>query len=311
MNENPILTEKENTPQELCGILLIDKPEGFTSFDVVAKVRGIARTRKVGHGGTLDPMATGVLPLFLGSATKACDILPDQTKAYEATFRLGETTDTQDRTGTVLTASPVHSTRADVEKALEAFRGDILQVPPMYSAIWVQGRRLYDLAREGIEVEREPRPVTIHELRLLSADEENHIYKIYVSCSKGTYVRTICHDVGQALGCGAVMTELRRVVSSGYRAEDAITIEQAQKLMDEGRLAEKVLPTETAFALYESLQLNSKNARLFRNGVRLSAEKVGCVGMKGDFCVRGPRGVFLGLGYEEKGELRMRKLFVR
>ena len=184
-------------------------------------------------------------------------------------------------------------------------------MPPMYSAIWVQGRRLYDLAREGIEVEREPRPVTIHELRLLSADEENHIYKIYVSCSKGTYVRTICHDVGQALGCGAVMTELRRVVSSGYRAEDAITIEQAQELMDEGRLAEKVLPTETAFALYESLQLNSKNARLFRNGVRLSAEKVGCVGMKGDFCVRGPRGVFLGLGYEEKGELRMRKLFVR
>ena len=311
MNESPILTQMETKPQELCGILLIDKPEGFTSFDVVAKVRGIARTRKVGHGGTLDPMATGVLPLFLGSATKACDILPDQTKAYEATFRLGETTDTQDRTGTVLTTSEVSCTRADVEKALEQFRGDILQLPPMYSAIWVQGRRLYDLAREGIEVEREPRPVTVHELNILEADEATHTYKIYVSCSKGTYVRTICHDVGQALGCGAVMTALRRVISSGYRAEDAITIEQAQKLMDEGKLAEKVLPTETAFALYPRLRLNSKNARLFRNGVRLSSEKAGCAGMQGDFCIYGPHETFLGLGYEEEGELRMRKLFVR
>ncbi|MDD5921253.1 MAG: tRNA pseudouridine(55) synthase TruB [Oscillospiraceae bacterium] len=306
------MSEKTNADQgELSGILLIDKPEGFTSFDVVAKVRGIARTRKVGHGGTLDPMATGVLPLFLGAATKACDILPDQTKAYEAWFRLGQTTDTQDCTGKVLSEREVSCTAAQVEEALSWFRGDFLQMPPMYSAIWVQGRRLYDLAREGVEVERQSRPVTVHELRLLEAREENHLYKIYVSCSKGTYVRTICHDVGQTLGCGAVMTGLRRVISSGYRVEDAITIEQAQQMADADTLREKVLPVETAFTAYEKIRLTAKNARLFQNGVRLSSSRVGCAGIKGDFCVFGPDGQFLGLGCEEQGELRIRKLFVR
>ena len=306
------MSEKTNADQgELSGILLIDKPEGFTSFDVVAKVRGIARTRKVGHGGTLDPMATGVLPLFLGAATKACDILPDQTKAYEAWFRLGQTTDTQDCTGKVLSEREVSCTAAQVEEALSRFRGDFLQTPPMYSAIWVQGRRLYDLAREGVEVERQSRPVTVHELRLLEAREENHLYKIYVSCSKGTYVRTICHDVGQTLGCGAVMTGLRRVISSGYRVEDAITIEQAQQMADADILREKVLPVETAFTAYEKIRLTAKNARLFQNGVRLSSSRVGCAGIKGDFCVFGPDGQFLGLGCEEQGELRIRKLFVR
>lgn len=306
------MSEKTNADQgELSGILLIDKPEGFTSFDVVAKVRGIARTRKVGHGGTLDPMATGVLPLFLGAATKACDILPDQTKAYEAWFRLGQTTDTQDCTGKVLSEREVSCTAAQVEEALSRFRGDFLQTPPMYSAIWVQGRRLYDLAREGVEVERQSRLVTVHELRLLEAREENHLYKIYVSCSKGTYVRTICHDVGQTLGCGAVMTGLRRVISSGYRVEDAITIEQAQQMADADTLREKVLPVETAFTAYEKIRLTAKNARLFQNGVRLSSSRVGCAGIKGDFCVFGPDGQFLGLGCEEQGELRIRKLFVR
>ena len=306
------MSEKTNADQgELSGILLIDKPEGFTSFDVVAKVRGIARTRKVGHGGTLDPMATGVLPLFLGAATKACDILPDQTKAYEAWFRLGQTTDTQDCTGKVLSEREVSCTAAQVEEALSRFRGDFLQTPPMYSAIWVQGRRLYDLAREGVEVELQSRPVTVHELRLLEAREENHLYKIYVSCSKGTYVRTICHDVGQTLGCGAVMTGLRRVISSGYRVEDAITIEQAQQMADADTLREKVLPVETAFTAYEKIRLTAKNARLFQNGVRLSSSRVGCAGIKGDFCVFGPDGQFLGLGCEEQGELRIRKLFVR
>lgn len=297
--------------KELSGILLIDKSEGFTSFDVVAKVRGIARTRKVGHGGTLDPMATGVLPLFLGAATKASDILPDQTKAYEAWFRLGQTTDTQDCTGKVLDEKEVSCTAAQVEEALSQFKGDFLQMPPMYSAIWVQGRRLYDLAREGVEVERQPRPVTVQELRLLQAREQENLYKIYVSCSKGTYVRTICHDVGQALGCGAVMTGLRRVISSGYRVEDAITIEQAQQLADAGMLGQKVLPVETAFAVYEQIQLTAKNARLFQNGVRLASLKAGCVGMEGNFCVFGPDRRFLGLGYEEQSELRIRKLFVR
>lgn len=295
----------------LSGILLIDKPEGFTSFDVVAKIRGIARTRKVGHGGTLDPMATGVLPLFLGAATKACDILPDQTKAYEAWFRLGQTTDTQDSTGRVLSESPVDCIAAQVETALEQFKGDILQLPPMYSAVWVNGRRLYDLAREGVEVQRQPRPVTVHELRLLQAREEEQLYKIYVSCSKGTYIRTICHDLGQALGCGAVMTGLRRVVSSGYRVEDAITLEQAQRLADEGMLARKILPVETAFASYEKIVLTAKTARLVQNGVRLSSQRTGCAGKEGIFRILGPDGQFLGLGYEDQEELRVQKLFVR
>ena len=184
-------------------------------------------------------------------------------------------------------------------------------MPPMYSAIWVQGRRLDDLAREGGEVERQPRPVTVQELRLLQAREQENLYKIYVSCSKGTYVRTICHDVGQALGCGAVMTGLRRVISSGYRVEDAITSDQAQQLADAGMLGQKVLPVETAFAVYEQIQLTAKNARLFQNGVRLASLKAGCVGMEGTFCVFGPDRRFLGLGYEEQSELRIRKLFVR
>lgn len=305
------MTGQEVQQTDLSGILLIDKPEGFTSFDVVAKIRGIARTRKVGHGGTLDPMATGVLPLFLGAATKACDILPDQTKAYEAWFRLGQTTDTQDSTGRVLSEDPVHCSIAQVEEALSRFRGSFLQLPPMYSAIWVKGRRLYDLAREGVEIERPPRQVTVYELRLLQAREEEHLYKIYVCCSKGTYIRTICHDVGQALGCGAVLTGLRRVVSSGYRVEDAITIEQAQQLADEGILEQKILPVETAFALYDQIVLNAKNTRLVQNGVRLSAQKAGCAGKEGVFCVFGPDRQFLGLGYQEQGVLRMKKLFAR
>lgn len=295
----------------LNGILLIDKPEGYTSFDVVAKVRGIARTRKVGHGGTLDPMATGVLPLFLGNATKACDILPDRTKAYEAWFQLGQTTDTQDRTGKLLTQSPFSCSKEQVEAVLHRFQGDLMQVPPMYSAVWVQGRRLYDLAREGIEVERDPRPVTVHELRLLHAQEAQGLYSIFVRCSKGTYVRTLCHDVGQALGCGAVMTALRRVVSSGYRVEDAITIAQAQQLADEGMLEQKVLPVETAFSAYEAVRLPARQAVMFRNGVQLDAQKAGCAGMEGVFRVLDPDGAFLGLGIQKEGRLLIYKLFVR
>lgn len=297
--------------EELTGILLIDKPQGFTSFDVVAKMRGIARTRKVGHGGTLDPMATGVLPLFLGAATKACDILPDQTKAYEAQFQLGQTTDTQDCTGKILSQNPVTCTSKQVEEALADFRGTFLQLPPMYSAVWVQGRRLYDLAREGVEVEREPREVTVSKLDLLEADGQNHRYKIYVACSKGTYIRTICHDIGTKLGCGAVMTGLRRVLSSGYGVDQTITIEEAQQMADAGILSARVLPVETAFAVYDKIILSPRNAKLFQNGVRMSATKAGCQGMKGDFSVYREDGLFLGLGYEENDALRMRKLFVR
>ena len=198
------------------GIIILDKPEDFTSFDMVAKMRRLLGTRKVGHAGTLDPMATGVLPIFVGRATKCCDILPNQNKRYTAAFQLGYTTDTLDATGRVLTRTEVSATKEDVEKALESFRGEIMQLPPMYSAIQINGKRLYDLARQGIEIEREKRPVTIMELNLLSADDTQHIYQIDVACSKGTYIRTLCADIGEALGCGATMTALRRTEAAGF-----------------------------------------------------------------------------------------------
>ena len=216
------------------GIIILDKPEDFTSFDMVAKMRRLLGTRKVGHAGTLDPMATGVLPIFVGRATKCCDILPNQNKRYTATFQLGYTTDTLDATGRVLTRTEVSATKEDVEKALESFRGEIMQLPPMYSAIQINGKRLYDLARQGIEIEREKRPVTITELNLLSADDTQHIYQIDVACSKGTYIRTLCADIGEALGCGATMTALRRTEAAGFSIADSITLEEAEKLSEEG-----------------------------------------------------------------------------
>lgn len=295
----------------MTGILLIDKPQGFTSFDVVAKVRGIAATRKAGHGGTLDPMATGVLPLFLGAATKACDILPDQTKAYLAQFQLGIATDTQDITGKVLEERPVFAGRAEVEQALEDFRGKFYQLPPMYSAVWVNGQRLYDLAREGRVVEREPRPVEVYRLELLQAQEAKRLYTVEVSCSKGTYIRTICHDIGQKLGCGAVLTALRRTRSSGWRAEDAITLSRAQELADEGKLESALLPVESAFLNYRELVLSPKDAGHFVNGVRMTARRFRVGPGDGTLRIKAEDGKFLGLGAVDgpSGELRLVKLF--
>lgn len=295
----------------MTGILLIDKPQGFTSFDVVAKVRGIAATRKAGHGGTLDPMATGVLPLFLGSATKACDILPNQTKAYLAQFQLGVVTDTQDMTGKVLEEHPVRAGRREVEEALNGFRGKFLQVPPMYSAVWVNGQRLYDLAREGREVERAPRPVEVHRLELVRAEEEKHLYTVEVSCSKGTYIRTICHDIGRLLGCGASLTALRRTQSSGWRVEDAITIPRAQALADRGELESALLPVESAFLLYPELVLSRKDSGHFVNGVRMTARRFRVGPENGTMRIKSEDGAFLGLGAVDgpSGELRLIKLF--
>ncbi len=220
-----------NDTMNLCGILCIDKPEDYTSFDVVARMRGICRTKKIGHAGTLDPMATGVLPLFLGRATKACAILPDQNKRYRASFRLGITTDTQDITGKVLKERPVTASAQEVREALQGFVGDILQLPPMYSAVQVGGQRLYDLARQGIEVEREPREVSILSIDLLEESPETGEYTIDVLCAKGTYIRTLCHDLGEKLGCGAALTKLRRTMAAGFTEADCITLEQAEELL--------------------------------------------------------------------------------
>ena len=206
------------------GIIVIDKPQDWTSHDVVAKVRGILRERRVGHAGTLDPMATGVLPVFVGRATRAVEFAAESRKEYVAGLRLGVVTDTQDSTGTVLDRRPAAAGRADMEAALAGFRGEILQIPPMYSALKRDGKKLYELARQGKEVEREPRPITIYALELLEQTGEEE-YLLRVECSKGTYVRTLCHDLGAALGCGGCMCSLRRTRAAGFGLDRAVTLE--------------------------------------------------------------------------------------
>lgn len=297
------------------GIIIIDKPEDFTSFDVVAKMRRLLGTRKVGHAGTLDPMATGVLPIFVGRATKCCDILPDQNKRYTATFELGYTTDTLDSTGRVLTRTPVQSNKADLLAALDSFRGEIMQLPPMFSAIQINGHRLYDLARQGVEIEREKRPVTISHLELLQSDESAHRYVIDVACSKGTYIRTLCADIGETLGCGATMTALRRTRAAGFDLEDSLTLEQAEQLAQQGKLSERLLPIERVFQELPALTLCAAQERMYRNGVRLDLKRLD--GMQalgdwsGDLRIYAESGTFLGISYadREQGLLQTRKLF--
>lgn len=295
----------------MTGILLIDKPAGFTSFDVIAKMRGITKIRKIGHAGTLDPMATGVLPLFFENATKACDIMPNQDKRYRAQFRLGLTTDTQDITGKILTEMKVTAGTADVLAVLERFRGNIQQLPPMYSAIQVNGQRLYDIAREGKTIEREKRPVTIYELELLESDDTTHTYTIDVSCSKGTYIRTVCNDIGEALGCGATLTQLCRTEAAGFALRDCITLQEAQQKADEGTLTKCLLPIESVFASLPRITLDERRTQLFQNGVRLDLVRNKIPPIAGSFTVYGEKKGFLGIAHNDydKNELIMEKLF--
>ncbi len=233
------------------GILIIDKPAGWTSMDVCAKIRGILREKRVGHGGTLDPMATGVLPVFVGRATRAVEFAENGRKEYDAGLRLGLMTDTQDVTGRVLETRPVTAGREEVEAALAGFRGKIQQIPPMYSAVKIQGKKLYELARRGKEVERKPRPVTIHALELLEA-ESGTDYRLRCLCSKGTYIRTLCHDVGQALGCGGALYSLRRTMAAGFTLAQAVTMEEVQA-QGEALLQ----PLDGLFAQYPALTVRS------------------------------------------------------
>lgn len=296
------------------GLLIIDKPQDYTSFDVVAVVRRLSRQRKLGHTGTLDPMATGVLPLLLGTATRAQSLVPDTDKEYEAGFQLGLTTDTQDITGTIRERRPVSVTRKELEAVVEGFRGDILQVPPMYSAVQKNGVRLYDLARQGIEVEREARPVTIHRLDVLAYDENTGMGTLRVRCSKGTYIRTLCHDIGETLGCGGVMTSLRRTAACGFLLSDSVTLEEVRALAEAGRLTERVKPVDGLFACYPAVTVSSAQAIRFANGgaldlIRTSVSRKSEEGAR--IRVYAPDKRFLGLGTVslEQSQLKVLKLF--
>ena len=276
------------------GIVIIDKPGGWTSMDVCAKLRGIFHEKRVGHGGTLDPMATGVLPVFVGSATKAVEFAEKGDKEYLAGLRLGVETNTQDITGQVLSTRPVTAGQAELEGALPAFTGPIMQVPPMYSAIKRNGQKLYELARAGKEVHRDPRPVTIHALTLLGRTEEGD-YLLRVRCSKGTYVRTLCHDIGAALGCGGCMSSLRRTMAAGFTLEQAVTLERVQ---EEG--AALLLPVDRFFGGLPAYRIPSpRQERLCRNGSPLPAPELAA----GEYRVYDLQGTFLCVSRWERGRL--------
>ena len=246
------------------GILNVYKEPGFTSHDVVAKLRGICKQKKIGHTGTLDPEASGVLPVCLGNATKLCDLLTDKDKEYRAVLLLGVETDTQDKTGQILAEKEVNAGEEDVRSAILSFVGPYDQIPPMYSALKVNGKKLYELAREGQEVERKARRITIHEIRILEINLPE--VKLEVTCSKGTYIRTLCHDIGQKLGCGGCMKELLRTRVERFGLEDSIRLGEIAQLQKEGILEEKIIAIDEMFPTYAQVVLPPKTAAAVRNG---------------------------------------------
>ncbi len=293
------------------GILCINKPQGFTSFDVVAKLRGMLKIKRIGHAGTLDPMATGVLPVFIGNATKACDIMPDNHKSYTAAFMLGISTDTQDSTGKTIMTSDIKASIDQIEKIIPEFTGSIMQIPPMYSAVSVNGKRLYELARQGIEVEREPRNIIVDKLSLTDFSEKDQSGIFEISCSKGTYIRTIIHDIGQKLGCGAVMTSLVRTSSNGFDISESITFEKLQQYIDTGKTEELIIPIERIFSYMQAVYLDNNNTLLYRNGVKLQADKLNISQCSSQIRYRvfSDEKEFIGLAYVKDGCLRVFKNF--
>ena len=243
------------------GIVIVDKPQSWTSQDVTARLRRVFGTRRIGHGGTLDPMATGVLPVFVGRATRAVEFFEHAEKTYETVLRLGITTDTEDMTGTVLTEEKVSFTEEQLQETLAAFRGEILQIPPMYSALKVNGQKLCDLARKGKTVERQPRPVTIYELTLVERGENT--LRLRVRCSKGTYIRTLCKDIGEKLGCGGCMESLRRVAAGEYTIDEAVPL---QTLLDTEEPEKYLRGVDTMFRNYPAVTLTANQETRCRNG---------------------------------------------
>lgn len=286
----------------LNGIMLIDKPCDWTSHDVVGKLRGILHERRIGHSGTLDPMATGLLVVFVGRATRAVEFAEADSKEYIAGLRLGISTDTQDITGNTLKSSNSLPSRAELEQALSAFKGEISQIPPMYSAIKVGGRKLYELARRGESVERKPRRVTIDKLDIIGENESDYV--LDVVCSKGTYIRTLCNDIGDTLGCGGCMSSLRRVKAGAFSIEKAHTIDEIQAAADNGGLDEIIIPVDRLFSAYPELTVRDTAEKKLRNGnvIKLAAPN-------GTYRVYTETGGFLLLGEASDNKLKTIKSF--
>ena len=294
----------------MSGILPVKKPAGFTSFDVIGKLRGVTKTRKIGHSGTLDPMATGVLPLFFGGATKCCDLLPNEDKRYVADVKFGIVTDTQDTTGRVLKETESHVSEAEFEEVFRGFTGKQLQLPPMYSAVKVNGRPLYDLAREGKVVERAQKEIEVYDIKLLEFDEHAQTAKIEVSCGKGTFIRTLINDMGEKLGCGASMSALERTMAAGFEISECYTISEIEEMMKEGTFEEHLIPIERLYEDLPKLILSDFDKRLYRSGVPLELRKRGWGGIFGNIAVFDESGMLLGISFmdEEANELKLRKM---
>lgn len=284
------------------GIILVDKPQDWTSHDVVAKLRGVLYERRIGHSGTLDPLATGLLVVFVGRATRAVEFAEADSKEYIAGLNLGVSTDTQDITGNIVAESAALPDEAALREALGRFIGDIEQIPPMYSAIKIGGKKLYELARRGESVERAPRKITVSAIDIAGRDGDDYILNI--SCSKGTYVRTLCSDIGEALGCGACMSSLRRTRAGVFSVDDAHSLADIEAAVREGRLSDIILPVDTLFASFPKLTVSQSAAKRLKNGniIKISAED-------GEYKVYSDSDEFLLLGRVECGKLKTIKSF--
>ena len=285
------------------GIIIIDKPAGWTSHDVVAKLRGTLKVKRVGHGGTLDPMATGVLPIFVGYATRAVEFCESADKEYIAGLRLGLTTDTQDITGNTLSSHDVFISTHDFEAIIPRFLGAQKQIPPMYSAVKIGGKKLYDLARRGIEIEREARDICIFGIEVLEGGGSEYLLK--VCCSKGTYIRTLCNDIGTALGCGGAMSSLRRTRAGAFTVEKAHTLENALEAISSGDTEKIMIPVDAVFEAYPDLTLSDSDVRKCKTGVALKSESI----PEGMYRFYAPDGEFLLFGEVKDGIVKVKKRF--
>lgn len=285
------------------GILLIDKAEGWTSSDVVIKLKGVLRERRVGHSGTLDPMATGLLAVFIGRATRAVEFAEAHDKRYTAGLRLGVTTDTQDVTGSVLRSCQANVAEDELKAVLTRFTGELEQIPPMYSAIKINGQKLYDIARRGGEVERRPRHITVSGISVVGRSGNDFVLDI--SCSKGTYIRTLCNDIGDALGCGGCMSSLRRTAAGDFSVSQAYTIDEVVAAAAAGEAGKLLLPTDSMFAALPRCTADAQDERRIKNGNEIKTPALA----DGDYRVYSDSGEFLMLGRAENGRMRTIKSF--